>query len=801
MADQKATPQPPTPKPVPVHAGPQPPPTPKPAAPQTKPYRAPVAPFPGTGALTPPSPSTDPVLSVGSAMGMARNVALDELTRIQQDGQVSGAATKWLNELSGSMTTIMSQVVNDVLSQVKGSGALKDALLGTQGGADLRTGRAPLARTAPTNPVAGPAPVRAPTQARPTLTGSPLPVSEGADLDTEQPQTIHGAFSEGRAQGSKLTMTDVWHKSMGTTSRVLQGYEGRYHLDTTTASDGYLGDYINATTGERVTGSAARRIGTGLRIASGASRIMGSMAAGEGIGGTLGAVATKVAGPIGVAVGVGMKVASTLENQNQAGAEYRSDFGQSGTGLYSAKDRFSEWLNSWSGFGTIGRGRAEAEFKAASAMGMRGDRRDQATGFMRDMYQKFGMDTGESSDYVQRTIDQAGASLGDFTKALEAVSASAVKAGRSSRDAISDFAKAQAVFNQNGPTGDQATNAAAMLSQQVSGLPSDVRAQLGGAEGLATALSNYNTRTYLAGQQGIGSGAAIYDSLTNAKDSEQHLLDQFYKNIVGYSANLVGMSSDAFASRFVAAANQISGNNPGPEACDQAMLQLARSRDAAGRALYSVLQYVNHTLSATHVTQGGVSRVIYEACVKWQQDKSSNKPSSHGSSGPQDRSPVGNKMPLPTDYIHMGKDMPEFAYEALSGKFGNRHDPVLDKILDSKDAMKNITSISGTQNIEQTKFRVQTGNGYKSMTLSEIIKDPKALSHLSGAEIVGGPGHTSESLASVLNISSNASANSDLVKALSKGIKIGLTDEARRLHKIVGPSDAQRRGVPESPNR
>lgn len=225
------------------------------------------------------------------------------------------------------------------------------------------------------------------------------------------------------------------------------------------------GNIIENATGRVLEGGEAKSAATSMARLGRLKTLTAPLMEGGGIGGALGGL-TKFAGPVGAVIGAVSTVGAVSEKVQDMIQPYRQI---SNTGTFGGlKDLGSEWLSGISGFGGMGMGDARDQYRQVSEIGLTGDERSQAVGFMADTYSKFGMETADSIKLVQMATKDSGLSLDDLTKQLEAVGLAAVEAGGNASEAqklfISNLANVTANITSSSPSAAYSTALGAVTS-------------------------------------------------------------------------------------------------------------------------------------------------------------------------------------------------------------------------------------------------------------------------------------------------------------------------------------------------
>lgn len=564
--------------------------------------------YPGWGHGSEQMPSGDPVLPRDLAGAFGETVARDIQTAEQMAALFTGQIGQKLDLLvEGTLTAIAKAALARVAGSAAGAQSLGDLLNRIDqhpGGAVGNKAPAWSGGAPPHNP---------PPQTTPP-SSEPEPIPEGGvKPEPEGPEYHHPLqrYREARQAGASMTMGSVAKAVGAPIATYLNNHNPLWTQETQNGTP-VLVRRNPATEEVLETVRQGDPHYNMVRAAIGARALATGIAGGSGVVGTLGAVATKFAGPIGAVVGGAQLIGGQLESQTQKAATYRQSFGEQGTGFFAAEDRIQEALAGLRGFGTIGGERAREQFKQASAMGLRGERRDQATDFATDMYMKFGMDTAESMNLVAQAVDTGNVSLKDFSDAITRVSRSAVAAGRSSKEAIEDFAQAQAVVSKNIVAGGASVRVTEQIKQMASALPKPLAESLGGAKGIAGWMTQQNIQSVamLSGQDPM---AAMWQMSNPA--TAQTAATQFFGNIGEQIVSLVAQTMGLSAQEVKRRVRRLTkGKRVSQEEQFSIFAQLAGGSDRAAGMAQQILAMVIGLFPGIQVDYAQMLSLFFEAC-------------------------------------------------------------------------------------------------------------------------------------------------------------------------------------------
>lgn len=542
--------------------------------------------YPGMGEGGTPMPGDDPALPDDLVQPHIAQQARDVQTGAQSDALMSGdMEAKVASMLEGVLTSLATAALSEMAKTDEGRGRVGQFR-------DLITGAAgQMASTAPNPPGPSPQAAQAPPEAAPPPSGQEFyhPVE---------------AYREGRDAPGKATMGSVARAVAAPAAKYFSQRNAGWSLeeqpDGTQAyvrrdpndpnadpANGNLGAIV-----ETVPEDDPRfaHLGRSISRAGFVSGNLAAMAGGEGVAGSLGATAARVAGPIGLAVGAVQMGGNFFESQIQRGAGYRQAFGEEGTGGFSARERMGEFVAGLQGFGSIGGDRAREQYRAASEMGLRGDRREQASDFAGSMYQRFGIDTAESMQIVEQAINAGNISLTQFGEAITEVSRAAVEAGRSSKEAIDDFVAAQKNISTNLVGGGASVEVTEQIDRLAAGMDRGLLKSVGGVQGLSTLLNQQNIMG-VAAMTGQDPSAALFRSRdpSTAAAQAQDTISGIGQRIVQIIAATLGTDAATLTEEV---RRRTGGRAVSSEQQFSIFLDLCGGSERAGGVLTQVLQQV-----------------------------------------------------------------------------------------------------------------------------------------------------------------------------------------------------------------
>jgi hypothetical protein len=730
------------------------------------------------------------------------SAAADNAVAAQRDAMLSGR----LEEKAALVfEKILTSMAAAAMTKMGASPAGREALEGLSGMLSESGVSHPSTKPSPNPAAAVVAAEKESTESRPlgrNLVREQMEKSLGdAEFDVSE------RFYEGRKMAQSMTMGEAARRAAAPAAQFFSERNEPWHQDE-------AGNYVQMgpdgqTVVEKVAPSSNpfSRYGK-IKAATYAGAATAAVSSGNlAAMGTLGGMAARVAGPLGIAVGGAQLVGGALESQNQAASTYRSAFGEQDTSMFAAQERFAEWRAGLSGFGTIGGERAREQFQQASAMGLRGETRDQATDFGSDMYMRFGMDTSESMQIVEQSIKQGNLSLRDFGTAITEVSRAAVEAGRSSAEAIKDFTDAQAVVASRVTPGGASIAVTSAISAVDKGLPTALSDSLGGAKGLAGMLTPemIMSNAALSGQDPMAAYSLASDPNT-AEGQITSTLAQAGQSLVNMMAPLFGMTPTQVREVVREATG---GQTVSYERQYEIFVNdLAKGRDAAG-ILQMALTQIAPSLGLQVADQSQFLNLFFEAAqggfgLTASQQAVGDKVWAGvsgaingmfggvlGGSGALSTDPddLRSRLGYPEVKSTRGYaplDAPGDA-EAMSAyvnymeKTGETN-PAVEALL-SKEGSAKAAEAAGVSDPEDVRLRMMIGGKSRDMSLSQVIAGGDSyLSQLSSASIVptGRSGDQPQSIRVLLD----------------------LTPEAKKMvRNQEGPSEDQRDGVPSSANR
>jgi hypothetical protein len=775
--------------------------------------------YPGMSPSSSPMPSSDPLLPP--------NLIDDSLIAKIKDA-ISPAQMRAMGSGSSDASTMESLVEKMLLAAARRTMTLMDRT--PEGHASLEKLAARLAdadRTLGGPPV--PADHRAmdtQVSSEPPLVRAPSAPQEGAPsaspgfpglrspFDPQYgDQTLRQRYQEGRGQ----TMGGLARRAAGALSTTISQHTPNWDYDSETGHltqlDGEGNLVGTLRPGEEGYDDTLKRVARTSMI----TNTLGRLSTGDPVlAGRIGMLAGKAAGVAGAVVAGTIKAGHFVEGQNEKAASYRSAFGGEGTGLFAAKERFGEFKAGLSGFGTIGGARARDEYRQASALGLRGDRRSEATDFSRNLFMKFGVDTEQSMAIVSQAINQGNLSLAKYAESIKAVSKVAVDSGKTAADAIKDLVAAQDLAAKRGISGDAGLTVATNAAATVAGLDRQTAAAFGGAAGLVGASTNQSAVQLAAARSGQSPLGALYEAgAGGARAVAQNqatlaaggdaIVQQVYAMYHSVNPSLTIASMKASAKGITEPATQASINQEwaggSVEVAEQGVLlmtsllaqygyqQPQNNRDA-------LLQFFSILNGDTTKGKGtGLST----------SDKSSTKFKSGDERGNQmalldkrlqgaytgGRGGVGASLFLPSDldkqYINQVTKDPSKASKAIENLLGQADD-------------KKLKSFTG-KDFEDIKYKVRDGDKWKSVSLSQIMKNDSYREQLSqGSVLVQGKGHEQKQISEFTGVDTDGGGSTKGGKKDGGGkgqkVSIEFTGYAKQFLQLSGPSAADRAGMP-----
>lgn len=747
--------------------------------------------FPGTGSVGGTMPSVDPGLPSALATAYASRQQQAQVGQMQQTAMMTGQ----INQAFANILTELRQMADNAQTAAMGTG---NDHSGYNGHLDS-AGANPSGHTAPSTS---------------RLSRLETRLTEGAALE----EVHHLSYQEGKSASMKSIAQKASGKVASYFSNKVSGWSQDVKTNAWVHTDP-MTDTVDRTVkpGDRGFDHLSNSISRSGRLAGGLTKL----ASGGGMAelGSLGAIATKVAGPIGMAVGIGHEVISGMESQYSKGADYRGDFGQQGTGNFSASDRMAEFGASLQGWGTIGGARARDQFKQASSMGLRGQRRDDATGFSTDMFMKFGIDTSQSMQMVQQAIDGGNLSLTEYSKSITDVSAAAVAAGKASKGAIADFMEAQKVVSQNVVAGTAGLKVTSGLSKMVSGLDNTLQTSMGGTAGFSRMLTDKNVSQLaaLSGQNPNIAVEQLHNPTTAAKQAGD-TFSQFGRYLVRFVAGQLGWTEADLRSRIQAKTGGKMPANP-----QEVFLGIiGGNKEQAGVILRSSQAFAQNF--GMNISETQFYSLLFEAALgrtdQMMKDNAAQDKKDVAGSHPKtltaaqakkqldatdpSRHPMAPSRGPAPQYLPTSSRAEQSYLRGVAG--GGKGDPLLESLLNHADKVKEASHL----NFDETKFRIMDQGKAKDLTFAQISGNPRYKHELyqKGAGIVSNG--TNDLPTSIEEITGKIAPPGSGKKGPttspgdwatpvdSSGRKLDLTDRAAKVLKWVGggPTDAQRVGVP-----
>lgn len=797
--------------------------------------------FPGMGAGTPQMPSGDPALPSALIGAYAAQQVADMLTQAQSTSILTGQVQQIMGDtLSKTVKTLMDAAMEEIQKASTNQPTVRAV-------ASRALANHPAMKATPnqTVPASGPS---LPSDNQPSHPQPSGGVPEGGAPRSTHTPTLKESYTEGYQGMQHATMGSVTKQAAGQVSRYIQTHGSHWLTDDAT---GDLVRYDNtgaevdrmARGSDRFNGSEGNSARRGAFLTSTLARA----ASGEGIAGSLGrigAMATRFAGPIGIGVAGVQMAGHFLESQNQKAATYRQSFGQQGTGMFAASDRLGEFVAGLGGFGSIGGDRARDEYEQASALGLRGDQRDNARDFSRDMYMKFGMDTAQSMQIVQQSIETGNASLDDFAKAIGEVSKSAVDAGRSSQQAVQDFVAAQKLIGTQVTSGSASTAIASNLSRITTGMSQDTAQALGGAQGLAQSmLGSPQSINMLAGIQGINPMAAQYAMQAGgatATNMGNQLVAGGAEAVIAHVAATIGMTASDMKQQARSRATRAPSGAMimSDEDENQLLLQWGRGQTGAG-TLLNVIATTMATIGRVTVASSEVRHVFFQmllgtfgrgidqkgystqdaisghkigaglsdsvtaaAGVRQGQQISYRAADPTSAQGGRNAAAVMSGLGYgATDQIH---DIDSVnAYISQIDKRGSSGASKAIEALLSEKGEARLKKETGEYS-NDAQFVVQTPDGAKKVSMNEVMTNPAYRKQISTGDLKymteSGAMHSISEITGVRTKGGNVGGSNAGGGAVGGGaVRVEFTGKAKEFFKVAdGPTDSQRAGVPAS---
>lgn len=758
-------------------------------------------------------PSADPMLPGPLAGAFAADQAQDAIT-----GQAREALME--EKVSNLLEGVLTSLATAALTQLERApqGTVRSQVLQGIHQAAVGGGYAP----PPTNTEAPLPPAPPPPPTDPVgPSGGEFP--EGSDTQVpdrpQTPQSILAAYREGREKGRSMTMSSAAKALAAPVGRALSEANTGWTAGTTSTGEaGWVRQENGEVVDEASFGSlAGKTLAARAAIGGSLTRIAAGDAA---FAGRLGMIGARIAGPIGLGVGAVAAGGQFLEGQFEAGAPYRAAFGED-VGPFALRERATGFIQGLQGFGTIGGDRAREQYARATAMGLRGDRREAAQDFAGDMYMRFGIDTSESMQIVEQAVRQGNVSLTAFGEAITEVSRAAVEAGRSSREAIQEFVDTQALVASQITPGAASIGVTQDITALTEGLPRALQETIGGPKGLAGMLNQQNVMTVAAmsGQDPMAAWFAIQNPAT-ARDQAADIFGGMGQQIVQIMARAMGKTEEELRAQV---AELTGGERVSQEAQYEIFIQLAGGTEQAAGVMQMVLQQVvgffGMPISQAQLLNlffeavqggmgaspqareavgniggrvsrglrgafaglgfgggggGGDGRPTYEVGSGMREDILKNMGYSLRSTGSGGYGIVGG-IPGGTGPADRGAFE---AYRQQVAKTG-KGDPYVEALL-SKEGMSQVAEASGGDAAD-AKFRIMVDGKARDMSLEQVISG----------------GYTSQLSRAGVVSSANPNDNPQTVRVVME-----LSSDAKRwFREQTGPSDEQRRGVPPSGSR
>jgi hypothetical protein len=681
--------------------------------------------------------------------------ASDALARQQQSqafsGQMEEQAAVFIEQILNAVAEKVMTVIDETPEGHDLLGVLSQRL---NGGRPTRSGSVP--SSARRGVVIQPGSGSGSQQTQPTETQTPTHSSEEAKAPPLGTSQILGQYRQARSAEQDMTMRGVAGQAMRGVAHYVSernpGYVQATNDDGTRVlrkmgADGSVIDEVAE--GEAGFNSIRRKsylVGQATRVAAGEGLSLGSIAP----------VLGRVAGPVGMVVGAASVVGNALESQNRAAATYRSYYGEEAGGPFAAQSRFSEYMAGLRGFGTIGGEQARENFRLAASMGLRGADRSEATGFMGDMFMRYGMKGEESQQIVANALATGVSSLDEFADAIKEVSKAAVEGGRSSKEAIEGFVAAQKYVGTNlvgGTASVQiAKNAADIADHQISrGLSESI----GGAPGIVGMVNDRNiAMVAMASGQDVSTAMWRATDPSTAAQQAAATVTGVGNLLVRNVAGTMGRSEEQVR----AAVKQMTGGKTPSNEREMARVfeELCGGAQQAGMVFRGMQLYAGNVLRIP-TDRGHLLRLFFESLA-----------GAFESEGQQQKDVTGGglrtyeqfKVDPKTGVIAAGEDRDAWREQAekISDRLGGasttsgasgayfqsamttgKGSSVAEALL-NPDNQKKVLQAAGAGIMEQVKIRVQDGTSTKDLSVEEIMRDPKYYQQLASgkASILGG---------------------------------------------------------------
>ncbi len=528
-----------------------------------------------------------------------------------------------------------------------------------------------------------------------------------------------------------------------------------------------------------------------------------------GMGGRLGAVASKagIVGAIGAAVvTAGKKGFDTVAEQTQKGAEWRSIYGED-AGRFAAQPRFEQFsAGVESFFQGVGSQRGKDAYAGAARIGLTGDRIDSAVEFDQEMYLKQGMSTETSMKFVEMNANNANVSLAALSKQIEEVSNSAVKAGKNSEEAIAAFANTAAMISNNVVEGAAATEISAGLTTEVTSKLPRALATETNIQALAGTLNQTSLMRYAS-----TTGQDYAEVSTRIATGDSDLALQAIGGSAEDAARLVCTAAGTTPEEL---RSQIEGRFPGRNFTNSPLTDSEMQEVALGTPTPIYPEMISQIFGTRgiQVPAGQQYSMFFSILMGAFSDLAGTGGSAQGEQVARGRRSGGGESVEGADRgaaINRGGARGTYA-GAESGfndylnfaKTTGDSDSFVEKLLQENQDGGELDNIDFENNV------FQTTKGPKS--LADILADEDLLKELdSGSVGVQGPDNTTIDLEKYAT-RSKSGVQKWMDQAMGKTATgpdpsgettpqntIGLTPEAARMFRLVGPSDAQIAGVPE----
>ena len=738
-----------------------------------------------------PLPGADPVMSQGMASAYAQQMLMEQVNAARESMMVVGQFNQNMRGAVASLASLAGDI-DTIRRQVQASSR-------TTPGLGLPT---------------------------PSSSGGGIPsaMPEGMPVGSGPQSAPPMSFAEGREIGQNLRMGDVAQRAAGMAAQFMEDRAttiSNTRVDENGLTVPEMADFGNGPEPAYVERDAQGNIVNTFANAAAAGKayqwanrrgyVTGALSrfsSGAGAMGALGGTLARVAGPVGIAVGVGTAVANQVAKQTAAGAEFRAAYGED-AGRFAIGERFDRTLAGWEGFFKgVGSERAKEDYSIGVQYGMTGDTLDRSVDFSRDMYTRYGLDSGQAMGLAQ-TAREAGLNLDQFAEQIGRVSKAAVEAGRNSTEAIARFqALAQGLATSITDT-PAAFGLAETITDTVAAMPQSMQ-DAGIDQGLAGMLSNPMNIAMQANAMGT-----TYSDLSNqmqldtSGNIQRQVLSGSIDAMLSAVLGTVGLNLETFRT-------QMRERFPGRQALDAP--EVARIMQETGLSIVSMKPimnqfgfsmatdteymtfFMNSVLGATDQLDPGTGGG--EDLSGQTTEGTAPSPFGGITSSTQNGVLTTNFGGGMSDPIVQGAKAGG-AQESYNQYFAqtletNTRNTALESLFRQAEEFEGAAGVS----LDEAKFRMEGSD--QEYTLQQIINDPKLLAELSKFTAVGGDDPVS--LARYTQSEPEKTGGWDPFAAF-KGdglgttgsetkVTIGLTEEAKGLLHVT-TSESQREGVPD----